>query len=188
MARAAGWPCDEIGFVSHKQGWGSRREAGGAANWVRFAFFGFWLLGVGLVELGSFRIFGDGRPGWRLVGRGAREIGFVSHFWFVGWAVVRQIGFISCFWRGAGSVGANWVRFAFLAVGFWQLAVGLGGLGSFRIIGAWAACGGCPYGWIVNKMLWFLKGSSISSPPGWVLVPAPVLKGIIPESLMDVQY
>ena len=83
------WPCGigfvshnggaagtEIGFVLHNGGWGSRRDASGTENWVRFVFLGLassgdwvrfaffwllavggWLLAVGLVELGSFRIF-----------------------------------------------------------------------------------------------------------------------------------
>ena len=36
-----------IGFVSHNVGWGSRQDGGGAVNWVRFAFFGCWVLAIG---------------------------------------------------------------------------------------------------------------------------------------------
>ncbi len=115
-------------------------------NWVCFAFFGCWLLAVGLVELGSFRTMGDGRGTSGVVekwsrgeekGRSGEVIGFVSHNggWFG-----RQDG---------GGTGIGFVSH-FLAVGCWLLAVGLVGLGSFRIIAGWklgsfrSATGGSP--------------------------------------------
>ena len=51
--KSPGQPRDEIGFVSHNSG-GQRAEIGFVS---RFLVVGLWRLAVGLVKLGSFRIF-----------------------------------------------------------------------------------------------------------------------------------
>ena len=71
-----------IGFVLHIGGWESRQDAGGAVDWVRFAYLDRGP-GWGRYKLGSFRI----NMGWR--GTWYAGIGFVSRNGGVVWLVRR---------------------------------------------------------------------------------------------------
>ena len=53
------WTWGKIGFVLHNRG---AADGGDGANWVRFAEFG-GVGTLGMLRLGSFRIFGEGDGG-----------------------------------------------------------------------------------------------------------------------------
>ncbi len=96
---------DRLGSFRFFGGWGGC----GTWNWVRFAFFGCWLLAFGSWACG----IGFVLPKWVwrrseigfvlriwVVGRGG--IGFVSHFWVLGRAWGGKLGSFRIFWSSTG--------------------------------------------------------------------------------------
>jgi hypothetical protein len=111
------------------------------------------------VKLGSFR-----EKQLLAIGVCRAEIGFVSHFLVFHRSAAGEIGFVS---HNRGGCGVK--------------------LGSFCMKDS-VKCLVLSVKWMINESLWFLTSPSIFFLLVGLLYLAPILRRIIPESLVDVKY